>query len=207
MNSSTKRYVILAAIDESPRAEAVMQHTATLARTTPGAEIHLVHAVSRNAEADKSNAPFAAELGRRRAHLDERAREAVSLAGVPVVAHLFERDPAQAILQAAVSLDADLVVVGTADRKGLDWVLLGSVAQRVMRDAACPVLLVRPKEHAALRAPEIEPPCPACLREQATSHGTKLWCARHSAHHPHVHLHYEIPQGFGAGSSLVRSSS
>lgn len=52
-------------------------------------------------------------------------------------------DPAQTILLAAEQLNAELVVVGTHGRKGLSRILLGSVAETVVRDAHCPVLVVR----------------------------------------------------------------
>jgi nucleotide-binding universal stress UspA family protein len=204
MSLPAKRYVLVAAIDESPDADAVIAHAAVLARAVPGAEIHLVHAVARYPDAHATDAPFEIELERRRRFVDDRARHALQGAGVPVVGHLLERDAADAILQTAASLDADLVIVGTADRHGIERLLLGSVAQKVARRAACPVLVARPKNHLAARAPDIEPPCADCLREQAASHGKDLWCSRHAQHHPRAHLHYEVPEGFGAGSSLIR---
>jgi nucleotide-binding universal stress UspA family protein len=41
----------------------------------------------------------------------------------------------------------DLIVMGTHGRSGLTHVLIGSVAERVVRKATCPVLVVRPKGH------------------------------------------------------------
>jgi nucleotide-binding universal stress UspA family protein len=49
------------------------------------------------------------------------------------------------ILKAAGEMQADLIVLGTHGRTGLAHVLLGSVAERVVRRSACPVLTVRPK--------------------------------------------------------------
>jgi nucleotide-binding universal stress UspA family protein len=48
------------------------------------------------------------------------------------------------ILRAAEELEADLVIMGTHGRTGLRHVILGSVAERVVRRAPCPVLTVRP---------------------------------------------------------------
>lgn len=59
----------------------------------------------------------------------------------------FEARPGgavQAILDEAKSLSADLIVLGTHGRSGLDRLLLGSVAERVLRKARCPVLTVPP---------------------------------------------------------------
>lgn len=53
--------------------------------------------------------------------------------------------PAQEIVAAAKDLHADLVCIGTHGRGGIARVLLGSVAEMVVRQAPCPVLTVRPK--------------------------------------------------------------
>jgi nucleotide-binding universal stress UspA family protein len=49
--------------------------------------------------------------------------------------------PAQSILALAASIQADLVVVGTHSRIGIERLVLGSVAQEVLRGACCPVLV------------------------------------------------------------------
>ena len=51
-------------------------------------------------------------------------------------------DPATEVLRVAAELPADLIVMGTHGRTGLGRLLLGSVAEQVMRRAACPVLTV-----------------------------------------------------------------
>ena len=51
--------------------------------------------------------------------------------------------PHEAIVEAAREEGADLVVIGTHGRGGVDRLLLGSVADRVIRLASCPVLAVR----------------------------------------------------------------
>lgn len=50
----------------------------------------------------------------------------------------------QEIISAATELSADLVVMGTHGRRGLDHLLLGSVAEKVVRLSPVPVLTVRP---------------------------------------------------------------
>ncbi len=52
-------------------------------------------------------------------------------------------DPVQSITEAARSWPAELVVIGSHGRDGVDRVLLGSLAEGVARHAACPVLIVR----------------------------------------------------------------
>jgi nucleotide-binding universal stress UspA family protein len=63
------------------------------------------------------------------------------------VAHEFIRvgKPAQEILAVAKEWPADVIVVGSHGRHGIPRVLLGSVAEGVMRQADCPVLVVRGK--------------------------------------------------------------
>lgn len=56
-------------------------------------------------------------------------------------------DARDTILQAAHHLGADLIVMGTHGRRGLSRMLLGSVAESVVRTSQCPVLTIRP--HAA----------------------------------------------------------
>jgi len=53
-------------------------------------------------------------------------------------------DPAVEILQLAARLDIDLIVMATHGRKGLRRLVLGSVTERVVREARCPVLTVKP---------------------------------------------------------------
>lgn len=51
--------------------------------------------------------------------------------------------PYDEIIRAAKESDASLIVLGTHGRTGLDHILFGSTAERVVRSAACPVLTVR----------------------------------------------------------------
>jgi hypothetical protein len=73
-------------------------------------------------------------------------------------------------------------MVGTHERTGVKRLLVGSVAEAVVRKASCPVIVVRPKDYSAHVPPEIEPPCPECLRMQRETAGARLWCERHSQH-------------------------
>ncbi len=60
------------------------------------------------------------------------------------VRHVFlEGDPAEEIVQYAAKAGMDLIVMGTHGRTGLERLLMGSVAEKVMREASCSVLVVK----------------------------------------------------------------
>jgi len=72
--------------------------------------------------------------------------EAVARAGVAGEARVLEGSAASEIVHHADELGAELIVVGTHGRTGLPRLALGSVAERVIRNASCSVLAVRPAE-------------------------------------------------------------
>ena len=56
---------------------------------------------------------------------------------------VLEASTGQAILEVASRIKADLIVTGTHGRRGFSRLMLGSVAEHVVRHAACPVVTVR----------------------------------------------------------------
>jgi nucleotide-binding universal stress UspA family protein len=80
------------------------------------------------------------------ADAEKRMAECVKQQGssaVVVETRVVVGEPVTAICQAAGREQADLIVMGSHGRTGLAQVLLGSVAESVMRYASCPVLVVR----------------------------------------------------------------
>lgn len=73
----------------------------------------------------------------------EEIRERADEAGVTIVAEIKEGAPHSAILAYSDEVDADVVVMGTQGRSGLDRYLLGSVTERIVRTSEVPVLTVR----------------------------------------------------------------
>jgi nucleotide-binding universal stress UspA family protein len=72
------------------------------------------------------------------------------LSGLSLAKIHWEKDTAEgqaasAIVRQAEQVRADLIVMGTHGRSGLPHMLLGSVAEKVVRTASCPVLTVRPE--------------------------------------------------------------
>jgi|UPI0004B0F431 nucleotide-binding universal stress UspA family protein len=60
-----------------------------------------------------------------------------------VESHIEEGHPGEVIAEMAVRLDADLIVMGTRGRRGLERALMGSVAREVANSSSIPLLLVR----------------------------------------------------------------
>jgi nucleotide-binding universal stress UspA family protein len=84
-------------------------------------------------------------------YLEEEANAAVGQvlqegqkAGIAVKTIVRKGAPANEIIEA--SKDYDLIVMGTLGRTGLPHLLMGSVAEKVVRFASCPVLVVRKKD-------------------------------------------------------------
>lgn len=73
----------------------------------------------------------------------EAVRERAEAQNVAVEAHLRHGRAHTEILNCADELDADLIILGTQGRSGIDRVLLGSVAARVVRQSHRPVLVKR----------------------------------------------------------------
>ena len=121
-------------------------------------ELHLVHAVpSSGASIDALERIFtsAAEA------VGTRTRAiAGELAHTPgersVVYHVRIGEPGAVLHQVAVDVDAHLLVVGHHGRRGVQRFVLGSVAEGLLRDACCPLLVARPNTLATL--PKTERP-------------------------------------------------
>jgi nucleotide-binding universal stress UspA family protein len=97
--------------------------------------------------------------------IEERLRDAMRVAGVRadrecVAARAGE--PTEVILNEVLANDADLVVMATHGRRGWDRVMLGSVAEKVLRRAECAVLTVPPLAGALAKA-DAHTPAPMTL--------------------------------------------
>jgi CBS domain-containing protein len=104
--------------------------------------IHLMHAVAILLVPGEAANVVVAREDQVRAELDRIANE--QLSGVRHQVHVRTGDSARAVVEAARELRADLIVMPTHGRHGLPRFFLGSVAERVVREAPCPVLTVRP---------------------------------------------------------------
>jgi nucleotide-binding universal stress UspA family protein len=146
---------VLYATDFSPYANQAYFHAVALARSH-GATLIIVH-VYEAAPLPLAAAPMMppplpddpAEQGRRRAELEQiRPLDA----SIPVRHVLLVGEPAAAIVRCAADTAADLIVIGTHGRTGLARLLMGSVAEKVLRGAACSVLVVKMPQAASAEA-------------------------------------------------------
>jgi nucleotide-binding universal stress UspA family protein len=207
---ATPRFVLLAAVDASETSDRVISAALGLANVVDDAEIHIVHVVDQLSVASRARHAVAPPthddmLGPARALLRRHQGAAqAALPGLRVVTHLSIGTPWQRVVDLGAQLQADMILVGAHDYSALQRLLLGSVATTIVKKASCPVLVVRAKEFRASDVPEIAPPCPVCVAVQNESRGATLWCDRHGEHHPKAHLHYEYPEPFAVGSSLLR---
>lgn len=150
---------ILVATDFGEPSVAALNYGRRLARKL-GGTLHLVHVLADHSGLAMATPGVAGELP---LEVQERAREN---AKQQLMCQLSEADqhdlhakaivliaavPARAIVAAAHELPADLIVVGTRGRGRLSHLLLGSVAEHVIRAAPCPVLVVKHKNHAAVQ--------------------------------------------------------
>ncbi len=88
---------------------------------------------------------------------DRLAKEAGRLGGVDVRTKVRAGPAADGILREAECGKADLIVMSTHGRSGVARWILGSVAERVVRGASCPVLTVKPETPARTKKPAAAP--------------------------------------------------
>jgi nucleotide-binding universal stress UspA family protein len=133
---------ILLATDLSPASAGATEHAIDLAHDL-GASLLIVSVID----------PEARGAGIRIQRMDQRraAREHAAQAlvvrgrqaGIATSFLVWEGEPGPAIVEAAASENADLIVVGSHGRGRVGRFVLGSVSDHVMRNAAAPVLVVR----------------------------------------------------------------
>ena len=140
---------IVVPTDFTARADRAVDYAAALARSLE-ASVHLVHIIEE---------PFfvggewdlyvrdASEV-RERLYADKWSRlsaiaERLEKQSLPITTEIRRGSAVDGIIGAAMAAGADLIVMSTHGRSGVPHLLLGSVAERVIRGAHCPVLAVR----------------------------------------------------------------
>jgi len=144
---------ILVPTDFSATADAALEYARVLAARL-GASLHVLHVIddqylggSFAGELYVPEAPNLREALKQEAEqllaqrITPRDRELIPATTAVVVGRSFKT-----IVDEALSTNADLIVMGTHGRTGIQHLLLGSVAERIVRTAPCPVLTVRESE-------------------------------------------------------------
>ncbi len=190
--SGTSNYVILAALSFDETGDWALREAARIADGDGHTELHVVHVVLEDGPADSSGELLSLDkrLSRAPDEIKKRVEEAWRRTPRKVIGHLRAGTPAKSILQTAVDIDADIIVVGSHQRGGIEKLILGSVAERVLRDAHCPVLVALPKDYRGKsKSQSIEPPCPACVTARRESNKEQFWCERHSRAYGQPHIY------------------
>ncbi|MDG5819504.1 universal stress protein [Natronococcus sp. A-GB7] len=136
---------ILVPLDDSDPARAALEHTF---ETFPEADVTALHVVNPSVSAYRSDAPYnfprAVELEEEKAEaLFEMAQELADERGRSVETETVVGSPPRGIVEFAEENDVDGIVLGSHGRSGVSRVLLGSVAEQVVRRAQVPVTVVR----------------------------------------------------------------
>jgi nucleotide-binding universal stress UspA family protein len=143
---------ILVAVDGSQTSILALQHACGLARDQKATLrlIYVVDEVNINLDTPQALAAFL-EAARHAGHkILEQALAEAHKSGVEADTRLLEVDTfqhriADQVLKEARAWPADLIVLGTHGRRGLTHLLLGSVAESIVRLSPLPVLLIRGK--------------------------------------------------------------
>jgi nucleotide-binding universal stress UspA family protein len=138
---------ILVPTDFSADADAAFKYAQGLARKFD-AHVHLLHVVEDPLAAGVwSSEIYTAEIAGLQVNLvrdaEERLRGSVPDDAGTVSTEVRTGQAARQIIEAARDTQADLIVMGTRGRTGVAHVIMGSVAERVVRLAPCPVLTLR----------------------------------------------------------------
>jgi nucleotide-binding universal stress UspA family protein len=134
---------ILAPTDFSELSTRGVRYACRLAKET-GADLAVFNVVV----LDESNAIDKREMAQHKIRLDEFVTEklAEAGAGVKIRQIVAGGEPYGAIVDCAESEHVDLIVMSSHGRSGLSRMLIGSVTDKILRGAPCPVLVVPPEK-------------------------------------------------------------
>ncbi len=135
---------ILIAVDGSGHSDKALAYARGMAASF-GARLMLVHAYPHTSDL-LGYGDFERLVSRRQAagqDVIDAARNLLDDTGLDVHENLLEGPEAEAILAAAETHGADLIVMGTRGRGSIEGLVFGSVSRKVTHLAPCPVLLIR----------------------------------------------------------------
>jgi len=162
-------YRVVAACDFSELGDRVVIEALRLCATHAGAEVHVITVGAElsgglllpGADVTPVDNDDAQQIAR--VHVARIVDQLLAL-GQPlaierIAVYVVAGTPSERIVALATAIDADLIVLGTHSRHGLGRLLLGSVAEEVLRRAPCGVFVIRPRDFLdGEKVPEIQPP-------------------------------------------------
>ncbi len=145
MDTLTKLFRnILCPLDFDANSPGALEYAGKIAQET-GGKIYLLHVVPWTVAAVPIDASeVLAELKQAATtRLRQLAKEKLDGRVVSEIVVTVASDPGAEVVRIAKELKADAIIMATHGRKGLSHLVLGSVAERVVRESSCPVLTVR----------------------------------------------------------------
>jgi len=138
----TPKRTVIVPMDFSDECFAALDAALELAAEPTG--LHVVHVLPELSPVEPTVAWEAMESSLRHRHAEEALRKRLEDPKYRDVSiHVFVGDPAQEITTFAERIHAELIVMPSHGRTGIKRFLIGSVAERVVRLAHCPVLVLR----------------------------------------------------------------
>lgn len=141
---------ILCAVDLQDKINPAVDYAKMLAKVT-GASVTLAYVVAARAEFESFQLPVG-EIATGMRNILDRSQDLMDsfikehFSGMHVEGMVCEGRPATKLVELAKELHADMLVMGTHAREGIDRLFFGSVAAEVVRASECPVLTIRPKK-------------------------------------------------------------
>lgn len=153
MNPVIRPVQVVVAYDFSPSSEEALLRAIEVACRAPHHVLHVIAAIDARhglavhpaTKIDYDYAEKIQELVTARLTAGFAGRKTAS--EVQFFVHARIGKPAEEVLALADEVGADLVFIGTHGKTGLDRMMLGSVSERVVREAKCPVMVVRTKTY------------------------------------------------------------
>jgi len=146
-NAGQEIETIVIAVDSSASGGRVIATAARLSRAVPAATVHVAH-VFKASRADHARVGAPAintdAMADAKENLESFVRSARRQCRNEVQGHFLVGDPTDEILKLVDQVKGDLLVVGTHDYTAFERLLLGSIAETLVRKAHCSTLVVRP---------------------------------------------------------------
>ncbi len=135
---------IICPVDFSGLSRKALKYANEFARLSNG-EVFLVGVIENDPTITYSHG-----LEKERAESEQKLTDLIEeeqMAGIVADYVIYEGFPEECILDYAKRQEADIIIMGSHGRRGLKRMILGSVAEHIVRRAPCPVLVVKENEH------------------------------------------------------------